>query len=33
LPVILQYARAVNISTDYLIDDELDLPKKLPARR
>lgn len=30
LPVILQYARAVNISTDFLIDDELDLPASLP---
>jgi transcriptional regulator with XRE-family HTH domain len=33
LPVILQYARAANISTDFLIDDDLDLPEKLPARR
>lgn len=33
LPVILLYARAVNISTDFLIDDELDLPAKLPMRR
>jgi transcriptional regulator with XRE-family HTH domain len=33
LPVILQYARAANISTDFLIDDDLDLPAKLPARR
>jgi transcriptional regulator with XRE-family HTH domain len=31
LPVILQYARAANISTDVLIDDELDVPAKLPA--
>jgi transcriptional regulator with XRE-family HTH domain len=30
LPVILGYARAANISTDVLIDDELDLPAKLP---
>lgn len=29
--VLLKYARAVNISTDVLIDDELDLPDKLPA--
>lgn len=29
LPVILRYARIVGISTDVLIDDELDLPKKL----
>ena len=32
LPVILQYARAVNISTDCLIDDELDLPPRLPTK-
>jgi transcriptional regulator with XRE-family HTH domain len=31
LMTLLQYARAVNVSTDVLIDDELDLPKKLPA--
>ena len=29
LPVLLAYARLVGISTDVLIDDELDLPKKL----
>ena len=29
LLVILRYARAAGISTDYLIDDDLDLPKKL----
>lgn len=28
LPTILKYARAAGISTDVLIDDELDLPKK-----
>lgn len=33
LPLLLLYARAVNVSTDFLIDDELDLPAKLPARR
>jgi transcriptional regulator with XRE-family HTH domain len=33
LPLLLLYARAVNVSTDVLIDDELDLPAKLPARR
>lgn len=27
LYVILKYARAINISTDILIDDELDLPE------
>ena len=32
LPVLLQYARVANVSTDVLIDDELDLPKKLPTR-
>jgi transcriptional regulator with XRE-family HTH domain len=31
LPVILRYARLVGLSTDFLIDDELDLPAKLPA--
>lgn len=31
LMTLLQYARAVNVSTDVLIDDELDLPEKLPA--
>jgi transcriptional regulator with XRE-family HTH domain len=31
LLILLQYARAVNVSTDVLIDDELDLPAKLPA--
>ena len=30
LLVLLRYARAVNISTDSLIDDDLDLPAKLP---
>lgn len=32
LPVILRYARLVGLSTDFLIDDELDLPTKLPAK-
>jgi transcriptional regulator with XRE-family HTH domain len=27
LPILLQYARLVGISTDVLIDDKLDLPK------
>jgi transcriptional regulator with XRE-family HTH domain len=31
LPVLLAYARAANVSTDVLIDDESDLPAKLPA--
>ena len=29
LPVLLRYARSVGISTDVLIDDEMDLPAKL----
>lgn len=29
LPTLLKYARAAGISTDILIDDDLDLPKKL----
>lgn len=33
LPVLLTYARLVGISTDVLIDDELDLPVKLPNKR
>ena len=33
LPVLLEYARAVNVSTDVLIDDAAELPDKLPARR
>lgn len=32
LPLLLRYARAAGISTDVLIDDELDLPDKLPAK-
>jgi transcriptional regulator with XRE-family HTH domain len=32
LPILLKYARLVGISTDVLIDDELDLPDKLPAK-
>jgi transcriptional regulator with XRE-family HTH domain len=30
LPVLLKYARLVGVSTDVLIDDELDLPDNLP---
>jgi transcriptional regulator with XRE-family HTH domain len=33
LPILLQYARLVGISTDVLIDDELDLPEKSSKRR
>lgn len=32
LPVILQHARVAGICTDVLLDDELDLPAKLPAK-
>jgi transcriptional regulator with XRE-family HTH domain len=32
-PMVLQYARVSGVSTDVLIDDELDLPAKLPARK
>jgi transcriptional regulator with XRE-family HTH domain len=31
LPILLRYARAANVSTDLLIDDELDLPAKMPS--
>lgn len=32
LPILLRYARLAGISTDVLIDDELDLPARLPAK-
>jgi transcriptional regulator with XRE-family HTH domain len=32
LIIILQYARAAGVYVDVLIDDELDLPAKLPAK-
>jgi transcriptional regulator with XRE-family HTH domain len=32
LLILLRYARAAGVSTDVLIDDELDLPAKLPAK-
>lgn len=31
LPVLLQYARVAGIHMEDLVDDELDLPAKLPA--
>src|SRR5215213_4938639 len=31
LPVLLDYARAAGVWLDVLVDDELDLPEKLPA--
>jgi transcriptional regulator with XRE-family HTH domain len=30
LPTLLKYARLVGVSTDILIDDDLNLPKNLP---
>ena len=32
LIVLLRYARAANVTVEALIDDEYDLPEKLPAR-
>ena len=32
LPILLRYARAAGICVDALIDDELDLPARLPAK-
>ena len=31
LPMLLQYARLAGVSTDVLIDDDLNLPTKLPG--
>ena len=31
LPVLLQYARVAGVPMEALVDDELDLPEKLPA--
>lgn len=33
LPLLLVYARLAGISTDVLIDDNLDLPEKLPIKK
>jgi transcriptional regulator with XRE-family HTH domain len=33
LPLLLEYARVAGVYVDVLINDDLDLPKKLPARR
>ncbi len=33
LPVLLDYARAANVWVDVLIDDEIDLPAKLPSAK
>jgi Helix-turn-helix. len=32
LPTILEYARLAGICTDVLLDDEIDLPDKLPSK-
>lgn len=32
LPVLLKYAHIAGITTDLLIDDDLDLPEVIPAR-
>ncbi|HKR01797.1 MAG TPA: helix-turn-helix transcriptional regulator [Pyrinomonadaceae bacterium] len=32
LPTLLRYARVAGICVDVLIDDELDLPAKLPSK-
>lgn len=32
LPVLLRYARLAGVCVDVLIDDDLDLPAKLPAK-
>lgn len=31
LPILLKYSRVANVYVETLIDDELDLPEKLPA--
>jgi transcriptional regulator with XRE-family HTH domain len=32
LIILLEYARAAGVSTDVLIDDDLDLPARLPSK-
>lgn len=32
LMILLEYARVANVWTDVLIDDELDLPERLPSK-
>jgi transcriptional regulator with XRE-family HTH domain len=32
LPVLLRYARIAGVYVDILIDDEMDLPEKLPSK-
>jgi transcriptional regulator with XRE-family HTH domain len=33
LPVLLRYARLAGMTMDVLVDDEMDLPARLPSRR
>ena len=33
LPVLLRYAQTAGVSMDVLVDDDVDLPSKLPRRR
>jgi|ERR1044072_380673 transcriptional regulator with XRE-family HTH domain len=33
LPLLLKYARLANVWVDVLIDDELDLPEKIPSSK
>ncbi|OLE53827.1 MAG: hypothetical protein AUG51_11090 [Acidobacteria bacterium 13_1_20CM_3_53_8] len=33
LRILLQYARAANVTLEMLADDEMDLPEKLPSKR
>ncbi|MEJ7862528.1 MAG: helix-turn-helix domain-containing protein [Pyrinomonadaceae bacterium] len=33
LPVLLRYARLANVYVEVLIDDEIDLPNLIPARK
>ena len=33
LDILLQYARAAGVRMEALVDDEIDLPAKLPAKR
>jgi transcriptional regulator with XRE-family HTH domain len=33
LPVLLRYARLAGVIMDVLVDDEMDLPKKIPGRQ
>lgn len=33
LPVLLAYARAANVYVDALVDDDIDLPERLPSAK